>query len=301
MNFAEQYRDLLGDCLAGVEDMNRRTGKAIRMMSDGASFALDLSDNVLPTCGLRLTRPHVAAAENAWCLLGHNHVDWLRRHAKVWDAFADVATCAECDGMGDVTDRECAKCGGTGKTHWLEQAYGNRWKNAFGYDQLDAAMKRLITDPSDRRVWISSWDPTLAGDLAVCGQRTVPCPVGFTLSIMNGRLCSTLMIRSSDLYHGLPYDVMRHAFLMAAVGESLLRELGHMRVTLAHPHLYESQWESARDMLRLPTVVPLLKLPDWSVGRVVGEPDYYVETYKAYAASREFAWPSFNPKIEVAR
>src|SRR3989338_8234729 len=89
--FASIYYMIVSVCLRGaeaVEELNQRTKQRIRALPGGASFRLDLSDGVLPTPGCRRVYPHVAAAEVAWCLLGHNHVDWLRTHTKVWDQFA---------------------------------------------------------------------------------------------------------------------------------------------------------------------------------------------------------------------
>lgn len=302
MRFAESYALLLKSCLdprESVEELNQRTGSRIRALPAGASFVVDLWDRVLPTCGLRRTRPHIAAAEAAWCVLGHAHVDWLRKWTKVWDAFADVTDCAKCDGTGRMVEEyPCAECDGSGKTYWLEQAYGNRWRVSLGIDQLATAMARLKKDPSDRRVWISSWDPSV--DILDLGQKTVPCPVGFTLSVLGDRLNSTLMIRSSDLYMGLPYDVLRHALVMNMVACSLGTGMGHMRVTLAHPHLYERHYDLAANMIGMEPVVPQIQMPaGWAVGVVYDNPDGYVALVKRLCDAA--LWPPYDPKSEVVR
>ncbi len=302
MNFARHYRLLIHAALTGgIEEMNRRTGVAVRALAEGASFAVDLSDGILPTCGLRRTRPHIAAAELAWCLLGHNHIDWLRKHTKVWDSFADAQDCVHCDGTGSVkvpSTFACTNCNGSGKTYWLDQAYGYRWRFKFGYDQLLIGVDRLRVDPSDRRVWISSWDQN--DDLVPNGQKTVPCPVGFTLSLLAGSLNSTLMIRSSDLYMGLPYDVMRHALLMNAIAATLKVHTGQMRITLAHPHIYATHFANCREMLNEPVVIPQINMPEWPIDDVTDNPDTYVSTMKTMAMVRG-PWPVYDPKAEVVR
>lgn len=300
MTFAEIYYGLLRAVLECPVSANERTKSRIRELAGGASFGFLLADDVLPTCGLRRTRPRIAAAEAAWCVLGHNHVDWLRRYTKVWDQFADVMDCVPCDGTGTTSVGKCANCTGSGKTYWLEQAYGYRWRHAFGVDQLAVGLERLRADPSDRRVWISSWHP--GEDILMEGQKTVPCPVGFTLSVTDGRLNSTLMIRSSDLYMGLPYDVMRHALVMRICASSLVRGLGHMRVALAHPHLYEAQWPLAEEMVGNGRVtVPDLKMPGppWGIDMVYMNPDKYVDLVSKQADALE--WPAYDPRSEVVR
>jgi len=171
MIFAKHYHDLVSRILGdGGYEVNHRTQSGIKLLPGGYSFSINLNDNILPTCGLRRTRPHIAAAETAWCFMGDTSLAWLQKHTKTWNSFAD-------DGR-------------------IPQAYGYRWKWAFAVNQIQLAIDRLIKDSTDRRVWISSYHPE---DLVDSKQKTVPCPVGFTLSIFEGCLNSTFVIRSSDV------------------------------------------------------------------------------------------------------
>ncbi len=271
--FGQVYQDLLSRLLAtGVEEKNQRTGATIRIIRGGTSFKLNISDGILPTCGLRKTYPHVAAAELAWCLLGHDHVHWLDKHTTVWNQFADE--------NGDL------------------ESYGYRWRYKFGRDQLQLAVRALHKDPSDRRIWISSWDPSEDG-LGAPDQKTVPCPVGFTLSIVDGHLDSTFLLRSSDVFMGLPHDVARHAYLMKALATTLGTLPGVMQVTLAHPHLYDKHFPLAEKCLTLELVEPLIALPPLCVEAIILKPDLYVETEKRKAES--VTWPTYKPAVEVVK
>lgn len=283
-NFGLIYHDILSAVMShGIVEKNRRTDTHIRMLPEGISFALHLNDNVLPTCGLRKTKPWHAAAEAAWCFMGHDHINWLRQHTKAWDQFAEP------DGR-------------------LPQAYGARWKFAFSEtndhgiqcDQVAEAVRRLENDMSDRRVWITSYHPV--EDLVKTGQKTVPCPVGFSLSIMDGQLCSSLMIRSSDLYFGLPYDVMRHALVMAAFAATLGVGLGHMRVTLAHPHVYRPQWPNVISMLGNVVKIPYIVMPNWKIDHIVKSPNEYVAlvSNRCNIVPAEY-WPAYEGKSEVVK
>lgn len=261
--FRETYEELLMGLLRrGHLETNARTGAAIRV-ADPCSFTLDLSDGRLPVCGIRRTYPRSAAAEVAWFLQGRKEVDFIRKYAPLWDKFVED----------------------DGRT--VAGAYGHRWREHFGRDQVWDAIQALDANPSDRRVFISAWDPGQDG----LGRpsKNVPCPVGFTLSITGGRLNSTLLIRSSDVFVGLPYDVMGHALLMQAVLSSLnvLRlgrashspqplSLGCMQVSLAHPHLYEVHREMAEGALAACPSDETILMPDWGVKRIVSLPDAYV-------------------------
>lgn len=218
--FYDAYGAVLAWVFTGEIEKNERTGVQVKVGRGGTSFRVDLSDGILPTVGYRKTFPKSAAAEIAWYLQGTQNADFIRKYAPLWDKF--VEQLPDCEGV--------------------KAAYGYRWRNHFGRDQIRLAIEALRKDPSDRRCYISAWDPSEDG-LGAVGQRNVPCPTSFTFSILHGELHSSLFLRSSDVFVGLPYDVMGHALLMDAVATELRIKPGVMHVTLAHAHLYECHWK----------------------------------------------------------
>lgn len=280
--FHSLYEDILWRALwRGHLETNERTGHSVRSLPP-VSFSLDLSDGLLPVAGNRRLYPATAAAEVAWMLMGTQDASFMMKHAKVvWEKFTEY----------DPSFRDV-----NGEVPIVKAAYGYRWRQHFGRDQLKLAVEALRKNPSDRRVWISAWDPSSDG-LGAKGQLNVPCPVGFSLSVVDGRLNSALVLRSSDLFVGLPYDVMGHAMLMAVVAATLRVEPGVMHFTLAHPHLYDSHFEFAEESFShfvRDTRVALVQRP---LKDVEAEPDHFVATYKARA--QDEPWPSFAPRPEV--
>lgn len=277
--FFDTYGAILAWVFESKVETNERTGTRVRVGRGGTSFRVDLSDGVLPTIGYRKTFPRSAAAEVAWFLQGLREVGFIRQYAPLWDKFVEPI---EVDGaiLEGVT-----------------AAYGYRWRHHFRRDQIGEAIEALRRDPSDRRVFISAWDPATDG-LGTVGQRNVPCPTSFSLNIHGGELHSSIFLRSSDIFVGLPYDVMGHALLMDAIAQELGGlGLGVMHVTLAHAHLYEHHWQMTMDALHEKPVVPALGLPGWSVSQIEADPHGYVATVAADAKGH--AWPTFNPKPHV--
>lgn len=269
--FGIVYRRLLSDLLNkdhAIVEYNERTKTRVAALPGGESFKLDLRNGLLPTCGLRRLHPRTAAAEIAWFLKGSDDVTWLEeRDVRIWSPFA-------INGQ-------------------IENAYGFRWRRAFGRDQIGKAVTALKANSSDRQCYISAWDPGKDG-LGATGKN-FPCPVGFTLNIINGELHSTYLLRSSDVFVGLPYDIMGHAMLMAIIAGWIDKRLtlGSLTVTMAHPHMYEDHWDMARECLQRPnlakTEIPLLQIkqdrPDW---------DHFINLYEQ--KSRRQRWPEFNPR-----
>lgn len=272
-SFPVVYRRLLWELLsaAAYTEVNERTGASISALRSPAHFNLELSDRMLPLCGVRRMFPKTAAAEVAWFLLGTKDASFIREYAPIWDKFLEE------DGT-------------------VAGAYGHRWREHFGRDQVTDAIKALRFNHTDRRTVVMAWDP--GADGLGRPSKNVPCPLGFTLSIADGRLNSSLLIRSSDVFVGLPYDVMGHALLMAAIAESVGNtELGTMGVTLAHPHLYHVHGQMAVDALGTDPVPSSIAMPRWSVEAIEDDPHGYVKSVALL--SRFIVHPEFHCKPEV--
>lgn len=304
--FCEHYEELLRQLLESPAEANARTGTRVRVLPGAASFTLDLSDRVLPTAGLRRVYPRVAAAETAWYVSGEQDATWMRRHAAIWDKFVEPLTVHPSGHPRDeppasatllTADTVDGKERSLGyRFKGVKAAYGYRWRRHFGRDQLRLAVDALRRDPSDRRVAVSAWDPSEDG-LGAPGQLNVPCPAMFTLCVVGGRLNSTMLLRSSDVFVGLPYDVMGHALLMDALAVELGLAVGQATFALAHAHLYDCHWDMATiACTQVPTVPPMV-LPGWSLSAIEDDRDAYVAAVAE--ASGRHAWPPYVPRPEV--
>ncbi|UGL62806.1 thymidylate synthase [Xanthomonas phage MET13-T1] len=306
MPFYDVYGALIAWAFSSPIEANERTGTRVHVGRGGTAFRVDLSDGLLPTVGYRKTFPRSAAAEAAWYISGEQDATFITKYAPLWDKFVEEIP-YEHDysrpPVGAVPnvmyrthmegDRKVA---GPEFIRGVKSAYGYRWRRHFDRDQLRLAVEALRKDPTDRRCYVSAWDPAEDG-LGAQGQKNVPCPTSFTFSVTGGELHSSLFLRSSDLFVGLPYDVMGHALLMDAVAHELRIRPGVMHVTLAHAHLYESHWQMAAEMLQQEPVVPQLQLPGWTLSQVEQHPDDYVVRYAEEA--KQHQWPAYNPKPEV--
>lgn len=282
-DFKDVWPALLYDAMhSRWEETNARTGVKVRVLHGGVSFRLDLKDGMLPMQQARRSHPKTAAAEVAWFLTGQKDSAWIRKHCKIWDKFV------EDDGVT------------------VDSAYGYRWRNHFGRDQLRQAVTALWSNPTDRRVYLSAWDPSTDG-LGAAGQKNVPCPVGFNLMVEERYLHSSIYLRSSDLFVGLPYDVMGHAMLMRTVADTLKEhplwqdlQLGTMHVTMAHAHVYEKHYEMARRCYAEPYAGDVaIEMPSAPMHAVETDPDGYVAAYAQLSEGQK--WAEFNPRPEVVQ
>lgn len=269
--WSEVYRGLLNEAINfSPESLNERTGHRVKTIRGGESFKLDLSDGLVPIPDFRKFFPATAAVELAWFLSGSRDLAWHEKLSKIWGPFS-------VDGV-------------------VPNSYGYRWRSYFDRDQIGLAVQELQTNPSSRQVLISAWDPGRDG--LGFPAKNVPCPTHFTFSIQEEELHSSLFLRSSDLFVGLPYDIMGHTMLMHAFAKSLDVQMGTLHVTLANAHVYDSHWDATYEGLHLhPGTQPEVQGAFMSVSEITRIPDLFIKRIEANAKAS--AWPEFNPHPEL--
>jgi len=114
--------------------------------------------------------------ESLWMLAGRNDVKFVAQFAKRMETFSD----------NGVT---------------LHGAYGHRWRNAFGFDQLELVIQLLKNHPGSRRAMLQMWDCRV--DLFTDeNMKDLPCNTVAHFQIDNGSLNMTVFCRSNDLIWG---------------------------------------------------------------------------------------------------
>lgn len=167
---------------------------------------------------VRNANPFFHLFEALWMLAGRNDLPWLAQFNKQMATYSD-------DG---------------GQTQ--PAAYGHRWRNYFGYDQLETIVAILASDPESRRAVLSMWDGggdrdnsvlVGVGDLAkVCqGSADVPCNTHCYFRVNKGRLDMMVSCRSNDILWG--------AYGANAVHFSVLLEYIAARLGLAVGTMYQ--------------------------------------------------------------
>lgn len=142
---------------------------------------------------MRDANPFFHVMESLWMLAGRNDLPWLVRFNSRFASYSD-------DG---------------GQTQ--PGAYGYRWRNYFGHDQLQDIILELKANPDTRRCVLAMWDggsratwttqrPDFEqpGDFyaAVGGSADVPCNTHAYFDTIDGRLNMTVCCRSNDIIWG---------------------------------------------------------------------------------------------------
>ena len=267
----------------GVKSTNKRTGEIVTTHKGTYQIDLDFVNTeesilkLLPVMSNRAYYPHIAAAETAWQLMGTKDASFINTEApKLWTKFTDD--------NGEI-----------------EAAYGYRWRAHFGRDQIFGAIAALQTDPSNRQVFVTAWDPAEDGLLRIGDRKNVPCPLGFTLNIIGGYLHCAVFVRSSDVVLGLPYDVLNYAMLMDMFASTLGVEMGSLSLTLSNAHYYDRHASVVSKILSYDTndTRPRehVKFLGWNIHQITEHPEEYVKAYRAM--SGQTGSHIFKPNLEV--
>ena len=144
---------------------------------------------------------------------------------------------------------------GTGYSHQWRN-FGGTIGNLDGVDQIVELLHSLRNDPTSRRHLVTAWNPT-----QLKGTPLPPCHIMHMYSVENNRLNNCFVMRSNDVYHGLPYNIAGYALLNMIFAQHLGLEPGKLVYMGWDAHLYNSQISAVEEQVqRDPRPLPVLKI-----------------------------------------
>ena len=184
----------------------------------------------------RDANPFFHVMESLWLLAGRNDVAPLNYYSSKYSTF----------------------CSDDGVTQ--HAAYGKRWREWFGYDQLACIIEELKKNPSSRRCVLSMWDACCCTKtkvpheiygrarhdlwMATNGGKDTPCNTHAYFLINNGKLDMTVCNRSNDLILGcLGANVVHFSFLAEYLAANIGVPIGVYNQVTTNLHVYESNFK----------------------------------------------------------
>jgi thymidylate synthase len=176
--------------------------------------------------------PAFAIAEVIWIMTGRNDSAFL-----------------------NYFNRQLPKYAGLGETY--HGAYGHRLRHNLKMDQLDRAYQALKGKPSSRQVVLQIWDgridlPDPSGREA---SADIPCNLVSILKVRAGKLEWMQIMRSNDVYRGLPYNIVQFTTLQEVLAGWLGLQLGEYNQISNSLHVYEPDLEHMNVVQEQPAVV----------------------------------------------
>jgi len=243
----KQYLDLLQDVLDNGELKENRTGvDTLSIFSRQLRFNLNDGFPLMTTKRVYWTG---VAHELLWFISGNTNIKYLQdNNVHIWDEWADT------DGN-------------------LGPVYGRMWRrfphNDTIIDQLQSVIDRLRTNPNDRRLVVSAWNPALLPDtsktfgenVADGKQALPPCHYSFQFVHINGKLNLIWNQRSVDVFLGLPFNIASYGLLLKMVAHITNLQANELVFSGADVHLYTNHIDQAKEQLsREPRQLPKLSI-----------------------------------------
>ena len=127
-----------------------------------------------------------------------------------------------------------------GSNNTYHGAYGFRIRHNFGFDQLERAYLTLKNNPDSRQTVISIWDPRIdyPDNFGKPVNADIPCNICSLLKVRDNKLEWTQIMRSNDIYLGLPYNFIQFTSLQEILAGWLKIEVGSYFHYSDSLHLY---------------------------------------------------------------
>ena len=141
----------------------------------------------------------------------------------------------------------------------LGRIYGVQWRHWRGpdgkeVDQLRTVIERIRSDPHDRRLVVTAWNPGELSQMAL-----PPCHRDFQFYVADGTLSLHMNQRSCDMFLGVPFNIASYALLLSLVAQVTSLTPRELVLTLNDAHIYHAHFDAVRRQLaRTPGPLPSL-------------------------------------------
>uniref|UniRef100_A0A1Q3F135 Thymidylate synthase n=1 Tax=Culex tarsalis TaxID=7177 RepID=A0A1Q3F135_CULTA len=249
-----QYLALTRQIIAKGNKRLDRTGVGTLSIF-GAQMRFNLRNNTLPLLTTKRVFFRGVAEELLWFIRGcTNAKDLQQKNIRIWDG---NSTREFLDSAG-FTDREEGDLGPVYGFQWRH--FGAKYKTCHddytgeGIDQLAEVIHRIKTNPTDRRIIMSAWNPVDIPQMAL-----PPCHCLAQFFVADGELSCQLYQRSADMGLGVPFNIASYALLTHMIAHVTGLKPGDFVHTTGDTHVYLNHVEPLQEqLLRKPKPFPTL-------------------------------------------
>lgn len=128
-----------------------------------------------------------------------------------------------------------------------------------GYDQLKSIVDKLHTNPYDRRMYCSAWNPNQMHMMAL-----PPCHLGWGVTVYDNKLHLNWTQRSCDAFLGIPFNIASYALLLLLLCHEAKLEPGLLTGNFIDFHIYNNHIDQCKEQIsREPKDLPTVIMPNF--------------------------------------
>lgn len=241
-----QYLDVLKKIYETGTDVEGRNGKTRKLFAQQMRFDLR---NGFPAVTTKKLAFKAVKSELLWFIEGSDNNSRLKElndsEKTIWTANAEA----------DYWKPKASFDGDLGRIYGVQWRH---WKKPDGteVDQLAQVIERIKTDPYDRRLIVTAWNPGELDQMAL-----PPCHMMFQFFVADGKLSIHMYQRSCDMFLGVPFNIASYALLLSMIAQVTNLTPHECVLTLGDAHIYHDHFEAVQEQItRQPYELPTLWL-----------------------------------------
>lgn len=212
--FADNMDDIYKDICRKL--VNAPKVRGTRELNNHSFTLTNLDNNVI---NIRNISKSYICGELLWYALGRKDVAFINKFAGLWGRISD-----------------------DGETSY--SAYGDIVFNRHGFNQVEKIIQLLCEDPESRRAVINFNVP----NENVIDTKDEICTIALQFLIRDGKLNCYGIMRSNDVWYGLPYDVIFFTELTKYIAKRLNIPYGTYTHDVISLHVYERNYDDVTNV-----------------------------------------------------
>ena len=224
------YLELLKYVLDNGEKIKTRNGNTISILGNMIEF-----DNIninLPILTTKKIYFKGVIEELLWFLKGHTNAKYLQeKNVHIWDGNS-TREFLDKNNLSNYEENELGPIYG-----WQWRNFGKKYKlngDEEGFDQIKYILEELSKNDNSRRAILSAWNPLQLKEMAL-----PPCHILYNFYKNSDGLSCMMTMRSSDLFLGLPFNILSTAILTIIIAKVLHINVSKIKICLGDTHIYE--------------------------------------------------------------
>ncbi|MDO8510743.1 MAG: thymidylate synthase [Nanoarchaeota archaeon] len=247
----------------GVRKENRTGVDTLTIF--GEKFEHDMADG-FPLLTTKKVKYENVSSELEFFMKGLTDKRWLHeRKNPIWNEWCNPQKVPY--GQDPETKRKMAEECDLGPIYGFQwRHFGAEYKGldadytGQGVDQLATLVKTIKTNPHDRRMIVSAWNPVQLDQMGL-----PPCHYSFQVDIFDRKLHLAWNQRSVDVMLGLPFNIASYATLLHLLAKETGYKEGTLVGNLSDTQIYVNHAKGAEEQAsRKPYPLPSLKTENFS-------------------------------------
>jgi len=233
--YNQQYLNLLKEILKEGFNAPCRTGNEV-LVRLNKSLTWDLNEG-FPILTFRQIPFKGVKGELSCFLEGITDKQiYKERGCNYWDYWCNPKKVPYFNKEGMKEERDLGNIYGWNYRYFGAQyeSYDTGYKGQ-GIDQLSQIVDTLKTNPYDRRMIMTAWDPAHMDTMGL-----PPCLHTWQFNYLNNQLHLTGIQRSADTILGVPSDMVQGALLLHLMAQTVGMQVGTLTLEFCNCHIYDN-------------------------------------------------------------